>query len=62
MVTAIAILLTDALLFVVFVGQYRQELGMSVNGAHDIRPLRKTPRPRTAPQPPADPGRQIARR
>lgn len=59
MITAIAIVVTDVLLFLVFVSQYRQELGMTVSGAHDTPPIRK-PRPRTAP--PTRPGRQIARR
>lgn len=43
MVVAIAIILLDVLLFVVFVCQYRQELGVSVNGAHDAPVARKRP-------------------
>lgn len=62
MLTIIAILVTDLILLVVFVTQYRQELGGTVNGAHDTPPVRPKPRRRTPPPPPADPGRQIARR
>lgn len=60
MVTVIAILVTDLLLLAVFVSQYRQELSMSVNGSHDIPPLRKKPARRPArPAPAVGPSRQI---
>ena len=62
MVTAIAILVTDVLLFVVFVAQYRQEIGMSVNGSHDIPPLRNKPARQPAAPPPPARGRRITRR
>jgi hypothetical protein len=59
MVTAIGIILADVLLFVLFVCEYRQELGVSVNGAHDVPVRRKTP----ARQPPPAPvGRAAGRR
>lgn len=51
MVTIIAILVTDLLLLVIFVNQYQQELGIAVNGYHDIPPRRR----RRPPPPPAAP-------
>lgn len=60
MATVIAIVVTDLILFVVFVAQYRQELGVSVSSDHDRPPLRPKPQHRTPP--PSPPGRQIARR
>ncbi len=39
--TVLGILLADVLLFVLFVFQYRQELGISVNGSHDAAVQRK---------------------
>jgi hypothetical protein len=52
MVTVIAIILADVVLFLLYVYQYRQELGLSVNGSHDLPVVRKKP----APQPPAPAG------
>jgi hypothetical protein len=43
MITAIGIILADVLLFVFYVCQYRQELGLSVNGSHDAPVVRKKP-------------------
>ncbi len=62
MATAFGIILADVLLFIVFVCQYRQELGFSVNGAHDLeppheRPAKTSPRPAAATGPPPDRGR-----
>jgi hypothetical protein len=64
MATAIGIILADVLLFVVFVCQYRQELGISVNGAHDVPVARKKPvsnPPPAAAGRPAGRGRQVVR-
>ena len=58
MATAIGIILADVLLFVVFVCQYRQELGISVNGAHDAPVARKKP---VRNPPPAATGRVAGR-
>jgi hypothetical protein len=43
MATALGILLADILLFVFYVCQYRQELGLSVNGSHDAPVARRKP-------------------
>jgi hypothetical protein len=43
MVTVIGIVLADVLLLVFYVFQYRQELGLSVNGSHDVPVARKKP-------------------
>jgi hypothetical protein len=43
MVTVIGIILADVLVFLLFVYQYRQELGLTVNGSHDLPVLRKKP-------------------
>ena len=43
MVTIIAIILADLLVLLLFVYQYRQETGLTVNGAHDLPVLRKKP-------------------
>lgn len=64
MVTAIGIILADVLLFVFYVCQYRQELGLSVNGSHDTPAARKKPAKRPPPPPaaaagPAGRGRQV---
>jgi hypothetical protein len=67
MVTAIGIILADLLLFVFYVCQYRQELGLSVNGSHDVPVARKKPAPTpvtttppaSPPGPPAARGRQV---
>lgn len=60
MVTAIGIILADVLLFVFYVCQYRQELGLSVNGSHDIPVARKKPKPPPPPAAsPAGRGRQV---
>ena len=60
MATAIGIILADALLFVFYVCQYRQELALSVNGSHDApvrrkKPVKKPPRSPAA----ATGGRQV---
>ena len=49
--TAIGIILADVLLFVLYVCQYRQELGLSVNGSHDLPVARKRPVKRPSPPP-----------
>jgi hypothetical protein len=64
MATAFGIILADVLLFVFFVCQYRQELGLSVNGSHDAPVVRKKPVKRPPPPPapapnPAGRGRQV---
>jgi hypothetical protein len=61
MVTALGIILADVLLFVFYVCQYRQELGLSVNGSHDIPVARKKPKPPPPPAAasPAGRGRQV---
>src|SRR5258707_2104917 len=41
MVTIIAIILADLLVFLLFVYQYRQETGLTVNCSHDLPVLRK---------------------
>jgi hypothetical protein len=56
MVTALGIILADVLLFVFFVCQYRQELGLSVNGSHDTPVPRKKPVRRSPPPPAAAAG------
>lgn len=43
MVTIIAIILADLLVFLIYVYQYRQEFGLTVNGSHDLPVLRKKP-------------------
>jgi hypothetical protein len=43
MVTIIAIVLADVLVFLLFVYQYRQEMGLTVNGSHDLPVSRKKP-------------------
>jgi hypothetical protein len=55
MATALGIIVADVLLFVFFVCQYRQELGLSVNGSHDTPVARKKP----ARKPPSPPGRGV---
>jgi hypothetical protein len=66
MVTAIGIILADVLLFVFYVCQYRQELGLSVNGSHDgpvvRKPFKKPPPPPAAPGHQAGRGRQVTAR
>jgi hypothetical protein len=41
MITIISIILADVILFALFAYQYRQELGLTVNGAHDSPVVRK---------------------
>jgi hypothetical protein len=41
MVTVIGIILADVFVFMLFAYQYRQELGLTVNGAHDLPVVRK---------------------
>jgi hypothetical protein len=60
MATAIGIFLADVLVFVLFVCEYRQELGISVNGAHDVPVVRKKPA-RHPPPLPAAAGRVAGR-
>jgi hypothetical protein len=61
--TAFYIIVADVLLFVFYVCQYRQELGLMVDGSHD-EPVRRPP-VRRPPPPPAPPsgrpsgGRQL---
>jgi hypothetical protein len=43
MVTIIAIILADVLVFLLFVYQYRQELSLTVNGSHDLPVVRAKP-------------------
>ncbi|HTT64923.1 MAG TPA: hypothetical protein VMG35_23895 [Bryobacteraceae bacterium] len=43
MFTVIAIILADVFVFLLFVYQYRQELGLAVNGAHDVPVVRTKP-------------------
>jgi hypothetical protein len=43
MVTIIAIIVADLLVLLLFVYQYRQETGLTVNGSHDLPVLRKKP-------------------
>ena len=43
MVTVIAIILADLLLFLLYMYQYRQETGLTVNGSHDLPVVRKKP-------------------
>jgi hypothetical protein len=65
MITAIGIILADVLLFVFYVVQYRQELGITAGGAHDApvvrkKPVVKRPSPSTAAEGnPAGRGRQV---
>jgi hypothetical protein len=55
MVTIIAIILADVLVFLLFVYQYRQELGFTVNGSHDQPVVRvRPPREPAAPAGAAD--------
>jgi hypothetical protein len=63
MVTVIAIILADVVLFLLYVYQYRQELGLSVNGSHDLPVVRKRPAKPAAPAgEPANRGRQVVAR
>jgi hypothetical protein len=39
----IAVILADLLIFLLYIYQYRQELGLAVNGSHDAPVLRKKP-------------------
>jgi len=39
----IAVILADLLIFLLYIYQYRQELGLAVNGSHDMPVLRKKP-------------------
>lgn len=43
MFTVIAIIVADVFVFLLFVFQYRQELGLTVNGSHDMPVLRAKP-------------------
>ena len=52
MFTVIAIILADVFVFLLFIYQYRQELGLAVNGSHDMPVLRTKP----AKKPPAPAG------
>jgi hypothetical protein len=67
MVTIIAIILADLLVVVLFVYQYRQETGLTVNGSHDLPVLRKKPAskaiaPTGAAGPQANRGQQVVPR
>jgi len=43
MFTVIAIILADVFLFLLYLYQYRQEFGLTVNGSHDMPVLRTKP-------------------
>ena len=43
MITVIAIILADLLVLLLFLYQYRQENGLTVNGSHDLPVVRKKP-------------------
>jgi len=43
MITIIAVILADLLIFLLYIYQYRQEMGLTVNGAHDLPVVRKKP-------------------
>jgi hypothetical protein len=43
MVTVIGIILADLLVLLLYAYQYRQELGLTVNGSHDLPVVRKKP-------------------
>jgi hypothetical protein len=43
MVTIIGIILADVLVLLLFLYQYRQETGLTVNGSHDLPVVRKKP-------------------
>jgi len=64
MVTVIAIILADVLLFLLYVYQYRQELGLTVNGSHDLPVVRKKPaaKPAVPAGEQANRGRQVVAR
>ena len=64
MMTAIGVIVVDIVLLVLFVCQYRQEIGLSVNGSHDA-PVKRKPAPKPASNPPpssSEPIRQITGR
>jgi hypothetical protein len=42
MVTIIGIVLADLIVVALFIYQYRQELGLTVNGSYDLPTVRKT--------------------
>jgi hypothetical protein len=58
--TAFYIIAADVLLFVFYVCQYRQELGLMVEGSHD-EPVRRPPVRKPPPVPPGrlSSGRQV---
>ena len=60
MITVLVIILADVLLFVFYVCQYRQELGLSVNGSHDAPVARQKP-VKTPPPPSVAAGNQAGR-
>ena len=67
MLTIIAIILADVVVALIFVCRYRQELGLTVNGSHDLpvvrtKPARKLAAPAGAAGGQATPGRQIVAR
>lgn len=43
MITIIGIILADVIVLAIFIGFYRQELGLTVNGSNDAPILRKRP-------------------
>ena len=43
MVTIIGIILADLIVVALFIYQYRQELGLTVNGSYDLPVVRKEP-------------------
>ena len=50
--TAFFVLVADLLLLLFYVCQYRQELGLTVDGSHD-EPVRRPPPPKMPPPPPS---------
>lgn len=49
MATIIWIIVADVIAFLLFAYQYRQELGLTVNGEHDLPVVRKKPAGKPAP-------------
>jgi len=67
MTTIIAIIVADVLVFLLYVYHYRQELGLTVNGSHDLpvvrkKPAARPPAPTGAPGGPPTSGRQVVAR
>jgi len=43
MITVIGVILADVLVLLLYAYHYRQELGLTVNGSHDLPVVRKKP-------------------